>query len=57
MLWTLRSHTKINTLNPNLNVKMFNKGVQTHPESNFSVPFVPKKKDALVSCHDLEDMS
>ena len=57
MLWTLRSHTKINTLNPNLNVKMFNKGVQTHPESNFSVPFVPKKKDALVSSHDLEDMS
>ena len=44
MLRTLRSDTKINILNPNLNVKMFNKGVQTYLESNFSVPFVLNKK-------------
>ena len=44
MLQTLHSDTKINILNPNLNVKMFNKGVQTYLESNFSVPFVPNKK-------------
>ena len=41
MLWTLRSDTKINILNPNLDVKMFIKGVQTYLESLFSVPFVP----------------
>ena len=29
MLRTLRSDTKINILNPNLDVKMFIKGVQT----------------------------
>ena len=44
MLWTLRSDTKINILNPNLDVKMFIKGVQTYLESLFSVPFVPNKK-------------
>ena len=44
MLRTLHSDTKINILNPNLNVKMLNKGVQTYLESNFSVPFVPNKK-------------
>ena len=44
MLRTLRSDTKINILNPNLDVKMFIKGVQTHLESLFSVPFVPNKK-------------
>ena len=38
MLRTLRS----DILNPNLDVKMFIKGVQT--ESIFSVPFVPNKK-------------
>ena len=43
-LWTLRSDTKMNISNPNLNVKMFNKGVQTHLESNFSIPFVPHKQ-------------
>ena len=42
MLRTLHSDTKINNLNPNLDVKMFIKGVQT--ESIFSVPFVPNKK-------------
>ena len=35
---------KINILNPNSNVKMFNKGVQTYLENTFSVPFVPDKK-------------
>ena len=44
MLRTLRSDTKINILNPNLDVKMFIKGVQTYLESLFSVPFVPNKK-------------
>ena len=44
MLWTLHSDTKINILNPNLNIKIFSKGVQTYLESNFSVPFVPSKK-------------
>ena len=44
MLPTLHSDTKINILNPNLNVKMFNKGVQTYLENTFSVPFVPNKK-------------
>ena len=44
MLQTLHSDTKINILNPNLYVKMFNKDVQTYLESNFSVPFVPNKK-------------
>ena len=44
MLRTLRSDAKINISNPNLNVKMFNKGVQTYLESNFSVLFVPNKK-------------
>ena len=44
MLQTLLSDTKINILNPNLNVKMFNKVFQTYLESNFSVPFVPNKK-------------
>ena len=36
---------------------MFNKGVQTYLESNFSVSFVPNKKMLLVSSQDLEDMS
>ena len=44
MLQTLHSETKINILNPNLNVKMFNKGVQTYAENIFSVPFAPNKK-------------
>lgn len=44
MLPTLHSDNKINILNPNLNVKMFNKGVQTYLENTFSVPFVPNKK-------------
>ena len=44
MLRTLRSDTKINILNPNLDVKMFIKGVQTYLESIISVPFVPNKK-------------
>ena len=44
MLQTLRSDTKINILNPNLDVKMFIKGVQTYLDSIFSVPFVPNKK-------------
>ena len=45
MLRTLLLDTKINMiLNPNLNVKIFNKGVQTYLEINFSVPFVPNKK-------------
>ena len=44
MLQTLHSDTKINILNPNLNVKMFIKGVQTYLENNFSVPFVPNEK-------------
>ena len=44
MLRTLRSDTKINILNPNLDVKMFIKGVQTYLESLFSVPFVPNKR-------------
>ena len=44
MLRTLRSDTKINILNPNLDVKMFIKGVQTYLESIFSVPFVPNEK-------------
>ena len=41
MLRTLRSDIKINILNPNLNVKMFNKGVQTYLKRNFGIPFVP----------------
>ena len=44
MLRKLRSDTKINILNPNLDVKMFIKGVQTYLESIFSVPFVSHKK-------------
>ena len=44
MLRTLHSDTKINILNHNLNVKIFNKGVQTYLESNFSISFVPNKK-------------
>ena len=44
MLRTLHSDTKINILNPSLDVKMFIKGVQTYLESIFSVPFVPTKK-------------
>ena len=44
MLRTLRSDTKINILNPNLDVKMFIKGVQTYIVSKISVPFVPSKK-------------
>ena len=44
MLRTLHSETKINILNPNLNFKMFNKGVQTYVENTFSVPFAPNKK-------------
>ena len=44
MLRTLRSDTKINILNPNFDVKMFIKGVQTYLESIFDVPFVPNKK-------------
>ena len=35
---------KLIFLNPNLDVKMFIMGVQTHLESLFSVPFVPNKK-------------
>ena len=41
---TLHSDTKSNILNPNLNVQMFNKGVQTNVENTFSVPFPPNKK-------------
>ena len=44
MLRTLHSDSKINILNPNLDVKMFIKSVQTYLESIFSVPFVPTKK-------------
>ena len=44
MLRTLRSDAKINILNPNLDVKMCIKGVQTYLESLFSFPFVPHKK-------------
>ena len=44
MLRTLRSDTKINILNPNLDAKMFMKGVQTYLESIISVPFVPNKR-------------
>ena len=44
MLRTLRSDAKINILNPNLDVKMFIKGVQTYRGSTFSVRFVPNKK-------------
>ena len=44
MLRTLRSDTKINIFNPNLEVKMFIKGVKTYLESIFSVRFVPNKK-------------
>ena len=44
MLRTLRSDTKINILNPNLDVKMFIKGFQTYLESLFSVPFLSNKK-------------
>ena len=43
-LRTLHSDIKINILNPNLNVKMFNKGVQTNIENTFSVPFPPTEK-------------
>ena len=43
-LRTLHAETKINIFNPNLNVKMFNKGVQTYLENTFSVPFAPNKK-------------
>ena len=43
-LRTLHSDAKINISNPNLNVKMFNKGVQTNIENTFSVPFPPNKK-------------
>ena len=44
MLRTLRSDTKINILNSNLDVKMFIKGVKTYLESIFSVRFVPNKE-------------
>ena len=44
MLRTLHSDIKINILNPNLDVKMFVKGVQAYLESIFSVPFIPNKK-------------
>lgn len=43
-LRTLHSDTKITILNLNLNVKMFDKGVQTNIENTFSVPFPPNKK-------------
>ena len=43
-LRTLHSDTKINILNPNLKVKMFNKGIQTNIENTFGVPFPPNKK-------------
>ena len=43
-LRTLHSDTKITILNPNLNVKMFDKGVQTNIENTFSVAFPPNKK-------------
>ena len=43
-LRTLHSDTKINILNPNVTVKMFNKGVQTIIENTFSVPLPPNKK-------------
>ena len=46
MLRTLRSDTKINILNSNLDVKMFIKGVKTYLESIFSVRFVPNQ-----GCH------
>ena len=44
MLRTLCSDTKINIFNPNLDLKMFIKSVQTYLESIFSVAFVPNKK-------------
>ena len=44
MLRTIHSDTKINILNPTLNVKMFHKGVQTNRENTFSVPYPPNKK-------------
>jgi len=37
MLRTSHSDTKITISNPNLKVKMFNKGVQTYLESDFSM--------------------
>ena len=55
---TLLSDSKINILNPNLNVKMFNKGVETNVENIFSVPFPPNKlKDALMSSQYLEGIN
>ena len=48
-LRTLHSDIKINILNPNLNVKILNKGVQTNIENTFSVPFPPNKKMLLYS--------
>ena len=55
MLQTLHSDTKINILNPNLNVKIFSKGVQTYLKKETLVfPLYPIK-DALVSSHELED--
>ena len=38
MLQTLRSDAKINSLNPNLNVTMFNKGVQRYLEVTLVFP-------------------
>ena len=51
MLRTLHSDTKINILNPNLDVNMFIKSVIKHNylESIFSVPFVPNKMKPLAS--------
>ena len=54
MLRTLRSDTKINILNPNLDVKMFIKGVQTCLESIFSAPFVPNKKTLWLALKTLK---
>ena len=39
MLQTSRSDPKINILNPNLNVKMFNKGVQTYMYQKVTLVF------------------
>ena len=56
MLRTLRSDTKINILNPNLDAKMFMKGVQTYLESIISVPFVPNKRMLWLALRTLKGL-
>ena len=53
-MYQLCSDTKINILDPNLDVKMFIRGVQTYLESILSVLFVPNKKTLWLALKTLK---